>query len=117
MAFRPRPLLIGAAIAAPIALALPGLAQQYVPPIPSIDELPEGVGREEVFYTCTACHSLDVVKAQHKDEVGWNEIVDYMITVQGLFPPTPEDRAKIVSYLATNFPALAAPAYVNPFLR
>ncbi len=113
-----RAILIGAALAAPIAFSAPTIAQNYQPRIPTIDELPEGVGREEVFYTCTACHGLDVIKAQHKDEAGWDEIVDYMITVQGLFPPTPEDRARIVSYLAANFPPLpAAPGYTNPFLR
>lgn len=112
-----RCILIGAAIAAPIVFAGPVIAQQFQPRIPTIDELPEGVGREEVFYTCTACHGLDLIKAQHKDATGWNEIVDTMVNVQGLFPPTAEDRAKIVAYLAASFPPVTAPVYTNPFLR
>jgi hypothetical protein len=114
-----RRLIYGAAaFAAPFFMAATGPAQDFQPRIPVIEELPEGPGREETFYACTACHGLDLIKAQRMDTAGWERTLDYMINVQGMFPPTPEERAVIVGYLSTVFPAAppSGPAYVNPFL-
>jgi hypothetical protein len=107
-----------AAIAAALVLATAGLAQDFRPRPPAIEDLPEGPGREETFYACTACHGLDLIKAQKMDAAGWERTIDYMIDTHGMFTPDPDHRALIVNYLATAFPA-GAPGqqYDNPFLR
>ncbi|MBF0162662.1 MAG: hypothetical protein HQL88_10295, partial [Magnetococcales bacterium] len=42
--------------------------------------LPEGAGREEVFYTCGACHSLMLVQQQRLSRAVWAETLAWMVT-------------------------------------
>ncbi len=112
-------LLAGAALAAaPVLASLPAVGQAFEARIPTIDELPEGAGREDVFYTCTACHGLDIIKAQRLSPARWDEVIAVMVTANGLPEPTPAERRVLVDYLAAAFPEGAAPAggYTNPFL-
>lgn len=72
---------------------------------PTIDwqGLPGGTGREDVFDTCQACHSLMLVKQQHLDREGWQGILTLMVEEKGLVVPTPEVMERIIDYLATHF--------------
>ncbi len=65
--------------------------------------LPAGPGREEVFYTCQACHSLAIVKQQGLDRDSWDETLVWMVEEQAMDPPDPEDRKLILEYLATHY--------------
>ncbi len=65
--------------------------------------LPEGLGREEVFYGCQACHSLAIVKQQGLDRDSWDETLVWMVEEQGMDPLDPEDRKLILDYLATHY--------------
>ncbi len=107
-----------AVFVAAIVIAGAAAAQDFQPGFPDIAQLPEGAGREQVFYTCTACHGLDIIKAQRLSREGWEGTVSYMTDVHGMLEPTPEDRAAIIDYLSTTFGRAApdAPAYSNPFL-
>jgi hypothetical protein len=62
-------------------------------------ELPPGPNRELVARECQACHNLDAVVASNETRETWNILLDSM-TSYGL-RVSPEDRAKIVDYLAT----------------
>ena len=62
-------------------------------------ELPPGPNRELVARECQACHDLDMVVASNETRETWNTLLDSM-TSYGL-RVSPEDRAKIVDYLAT----------------
>jgi hypothetical protein len=64
-------------------------------------DLPEGKGKDAVENTCTDCHSLERVKAQHLDEEGWNSTVREMIENGASI--NADDIKLIVSYLAKNF--------------
>ncbi len=113
--------IVGAALlVSPLLLTLsgPSAGQGFQARIPTIDELPEGPGRDKVFYACTACHGLDIIKAQRLSADRWDEVISVMIDAQGLLPPTPEERKVLVDYLAAAFPESTSPAggYVNPFL-
>lgn len=67
------------------------------------EDLPEGPGREETFYTCSACHSFELVAKQRLPRERWEELIDWMIAKQGMDPPDPDTRALIVGYLAVHF--------------
>ena len=65
--------------------------------------LPAGPGREEVFYTCQACHSLAIVKQQGLDRDSWDETLVWMVEEQALDPLDPEERKLILDYLTTHY--------------
>ncbi len=65
--------------------------------------LPAGPGREEVFYTCQACHSLAIVKQQGLDRDSWDETLVWMVEEQAMDPLDPEDRKLILDYLTTHY--------------
>lgn len=103
--------LAGAALAA--ALALPAAA------FDDIDAMPEGEGREETFYACIACHSMQVVTRQGMTRAMWEDSIRLMVERHGMPELEPEDYALILDYLSTHFPASAADAprrgWTNPF--
>jgi cytochrome c len=75
---------------------------------PSPDELwrglPPGPGREEVYYTCTGCHSIRMVTQQGLSRERWDETLEWMVEEQGM--DEIEDvalRDLILDYLADHF--------------
>jgi hypothetical protein len=62
-------------------------------------ELPPGPNREFVARTCTTCHDIEMVAISNETRETWNTLLDSM-TSYGL-RVSPEDRAKIIDYLAT----------------
>ena len=65
--------------------------------------LPPGEGREAVFNTCQACHSLAIVKQQGLSRKSWDETLDWMIEEQGMPEPEPEEREQLLTYLSGTF--------------
>ena len=65
--------------------------------------LPEGPGREEVFYACQACHSLAIVKQQGLNRDSWDESLVDMVEEREMDPLDPEDRNLILNYLTTHY--------------
>ncbi len=63
--------------------------------------LPEGPGREEVFYNCQACHSLMIVLQQRLSRETWDETLVWMVEEQEMDPLDPEERKIILDYLGT----------------
>ena len=78
-------------------LAPAGLAQDL------FDGLPAGPGREEVYYTCNACHSLALVKQQGLSRARWDETLKWMAEEQGMAELEPAERSLILDYLSTVF--------------
>lgn len=64
--------------------------------------LPPGEGREEVFYTCQACHSLKTVLQQRLSKDAWDETLEWMIEEQGMPEPETDEYALILNYLGTR---------------
>lgn len=62
--------------------------------------LPEAPGQEEVFYTCSACHSIRLVTQQRLPRRRWDQLLDWMVEKQGMAPLPPEERGVILDYLA-----------------
>ncbi len=67
------------------------------------DDLPPGRGREETYYTCSACHSFSIVLQQGMSWGDWDEVIDWMIEEQGMSDLETEERALILEYLSKNF--------------
>lgn len=64
--------------------------------------LPDGIGKEEVFYTCVVCHSIRTVVQQKLSRNMWDETLDWMVEEQGMPELDDEDRMLILNYLGEN---------------
>ena len=67
--------------------------------------LPRSEGVETVAAYCSACHSLQIVMAQHQSREGWDYLLHWMVEKQGMAPPAPEMRQEILAYLTREFGA------------
>jgi cytochrome c len=66
--------------------------------------LPPGPGREEVFYTCKACHSLMLVTQQGMSRDRWDDTLEWMVEEQGMDDiQDVATRDLILDYLSTHF--------------
>jgi cytochrome c553 len=67
-------------------------------------QLKPGPGRDQVMGYCVMCHSLDYIQANSPfmPRQVWEAEVTKMIKAYGAQVP-PEDVAKIVDYLTTNY--------------
>jgi hypothetical protein len=80
--------------------------------------LPAGDGQEEVFYTCTACHSTAIIRRSGFPRQQWDGLMDWMTEKHGMNPLEGDERKLIVDYLAQHFGPRSAPARGrNPFLN
>jgi hypothetical protein len=82
-------------------------------------DLPDGPGREETFYACTACHNFKIVAAQGMTRAQWDDSLTWMTTRHNMADIQGADRELILNYLETHY-APRAPrrggAWTNPFL-
>ncbi len=67
--------------------------------------LPPGPGREDVYYTCSACHSIRLVTQQRLARDIWDETLDWMVEEQDMPEIEAQERATILDYLATYLSA------------
>ena len=95
-----------------LALLAGGAAAQEEP-----SALPDGDGRDEVFYGCTACHSTAIIRRSRLSRPAWDGLMDWMVERHGMAPLEGDDRRLMVDYLARHFGLAQAPARRNPFLN
>lgn len=83
------------------------------------EDLPEGPGREESFYSCIACHSFQVVVRQGMSRPLWDDTLTLMVERHGMYPLDDDERELILDYLSEHFPASAGGGtrrgWTNPF--
>lgn len=65
--------------------------------------LTPGPGREAVYYTCRACHSLKQFTQQRLAREEWGALIDRMVDNNGMAAPEPAVRTLLLAYLATHF--------------
>jgi len=70
---------------------------------PELGNLPPGEGAEDVFYMCTACHSLDIITQQRMTDARWAYTLTWMSEEQGMPELDPETHERILIYLQTHF--------------
>jgi cytochrome c2 len=72
---------------------------------PAIDfeGLPEGPGREAVYFNCTACHSIKQVNQQRMSREEWSKLLDWMVKENNMHPLPPWALKLVLNYLASHF--------------
>ena len=63
-------------------------------------ELPAGEGRDTVVAVCSDCHDVDVIAAQRRSRIEWQDIVQDMAARGGA--ATEDDIQIIVQYVVAN---------------
>ena len=102
---------------------LPGLAsaQQAAAPFTPRDENPEdfppGAGRDDTFYSCTACHGFKLVAQQGMNRRQWDDAINLMTTKHNMPPLDAKTRETVLNYLEATFPPRAQRGWQNPFLN
>ena len=75
--------------------------------------LPPGIGRDEVYGYCGACHSVRLVIQQGLSRDSWNETLDWMVEEQGMDELDAETHALILDYLSEHLNTDHRPAHVK----
>lgn len=104
-------MLAAGAVAVIAAISSAASAQDESP-----DDLPEGKGRDEAFYGCTACHGFAIVRQQGMSRDRWDATIVDMMERHNMPEPDAADRALILEYLTANFPPRQR-GRPNPFLN
>ena len=115
--------ILGVLLVAAPFVALPmsrtlALAQVFTPQDESPKDYPEGPGRDQTFYFCTACHGFKLVAAQGQARPQWEDTLDFMTQRHSMPKLEGADRKVVVDYLTAAFPPRTAPrGGQNPFLK
>lgn len=95
-------------------------AQTFTPRDETPEEFPAGAGRDETFYTCTACHNFKLVAQQGMNRRQWDDSLIWMTEKHGMTKLEGDERKLVLDYLEASFPP-RAPAQgrgsPNPFLN
>jgi hypothetical protein len=67
------------------------------------EDMPEGPGRDTVFYVCSACHSMSLVVQQGLSRKRWDKLLDWMVEEQGMAELDAATRTEILDYLSTHY--------------
>ncbi len=98
----------------------PAQAPQFVPSDESPEDYPPGAGRDDTFYSCTACHGFKLVAQQGMSRRQWEESLQLMVDRHGMPPLEAKERQVVLDYLEATFPPRAPAAnrgWQNPFLQ
>jgi hypothetical protein len=91
-----------AALAFALLLALPGFAEEAA--IDPASGLKMTGDWELVRNNCSACHSTRLITSQSGDEEQWLKLIRWMQATQNLWEFDPDTEARIIGYLAENYP-------------
>jgi hypothetical protein len=106
-----------------LALVASGTASAQQPAFTPRDETPEeftaGAGRDDTFYSCTACHNFKLVAQQGMSRRQWDETITLMTQRHGMPPLDHKDREVVLNYLESAYPPRtpAGRGWQNPFLN
>jgi mono/diheme cytochrome c family protein len=99
----------------------PATAQTpFAPRDESPEEFVTGEGRDQTFYTCTACHGFQLVAQQGMTRAQWDESINLMIRRHNMPALDDKDRAVVLSYLAAAYPPrppASRGGWQNPFAK
>jgi len=112
--------LVVAAMAGVLWMA-PATAQtSFTPRDESPEDFPAGAGRDETFYTCTACHGFKLVAQQGMTRAQWEDSIALMVRRHNMPQLDDKERAVVLDYLEATYPP-RQPAgrggWQNPFAK
>lgn len=70
---------------------------------PRYGGMPEGEGREAVYFTCRACHALEQFNDERLSREDWAKVLSEMVAKQGMAAPEDWARDLMLDYLATHY--------------
>lgn len=82
-------------------VALPPPSSRGTEPI--YGGLPEGKGREAVYFTCRACHALEQFTDRNLSRAAWEDLLGEMVADNGMAAPEPWAQRLMLDYLQANF--------------
>jgi hypothetical protein len=88
---------------------------QFVPRDESPEDFPEGPGRDDTFYSCTACHGFKLIAQQGMNRRQWEESIEQMIARHNMAPLEDKDRKIVLDYLEATYPPRSPRGWQNPF--
>jgi mono/diheme cytochrome c family protein len=111
--------VLGSALLFAVAVSAFAQPKEFTPREETPEEFPAGPGREETFYTCTACHGFKLVAQQGMSRQRWDDTLNWMTEKQGMPALEGNDRKLVLDYLETAFPPSvpAGRGAPNPFLK
>ena len=91
----------------------------FTPSDETPQDFPAGAGRDETFYTCTACHNFKLVAAQGMNRAQWDDSISLMVRKHNMPAPETKDREVLLNYLEAAYPprAPARGGWQNPFSK
>lgn len=83
------------------------------------EEFPDHPGRDDTFYTCTACHAFGLVAQQGMSRARWDGTLDFMTERHGMPKLEGKEREAVLDYLERAFPERTpvGRSWQNPFLK
>jgi hypothetical protein len=102
-----------------LCVAAASAQTQFTPRDETPENFPAGAGRDDAFYSCTACHNFKLVAAQGLSRRQWDESIELMMAKHGMPVLDDKDKKVVLDYLETAFPprAPASGGWQNPFLN
>jgi hypothetical protein len=95
-------------------------AQTFTPSDETPEQFPAGVGRDETFYACTACHNFKLVAAQGMNRRQWEDSLAWMTEKHNMPALEGRDRDLVLDYLEKTYPPRAPASHGgwrNPFAK
>lgn len=99
-------------------VAVSAQPKTFTPREESPEEFAAGPGREETFYTCTACHNFKLVAQQGMSRRQWDETITTMNEKHNMPKLDDKERAVVLDYLEVAYPPrVQERGWQNPFLN
>ena len=112
--------LFGILLVGPVLSVGPAATQSFTPRDESPQDYPPGPGRDDTFYTCTACHGFKLIAAQGMNRRQWDDTINWMAEKHNMPKLEAKERETVLNYLEATYPP-SAPAgrgsWQNPFLN
>ena len=110
--------IIAAMLSAVAVHAISAQPRAFTPREESPEEFAAGSGRDETFYTCTACHNFKLVAQQGMSRRQWDETITLMNDKHNMPKLDAKEREVVLNYLETAYPArVQERGWQNPFLN
>ena len=110
--------IIGILLSAAAVHVISAQPKPFTPREENPEEFAAGSGRDETFYTCTACHNFKLVAQQGMSRRQWDETITLMNEKHNMPKLDDKEREVVLNYLETAYPARAQDrGWQNPFLN
>lgn len=99
-------------------LAVSAQPKTFTPREENPEDFAAAPGRDETFYTCTACHNFKLVAQQGMSRRQWDETITLMNEKHNMPKLDEKEREVVLNYLETAYPSrVQERGWQNPFLN